>query len=140
MLAGGRRTFIGTMRDASERKLVEEQLRQAQKMEAVGQLTGGVAHDFHNLLTVMLGNLELVREHLNGDADATRMIERAVQAAGRGAALTNRLLAFSRKQVLQPEAINLYALVSEMADMLVRILGETVEVNTLAKDELWLDV
>jgi len=107
-------------------------------MEAVGQLTGGIAHDFNNLLAIMMGNLELVRDTVAGDARATDLIERGVRAAERGAALTHRLLAFSRRQRLQPSLINMNELVADLVDMLRRTLRETVEVNIRTAESLWL--
>ena len=128
----------GTVQDITEQKQAVEQLHQAQKMEAVGQLTGGIAHDFNNLLAIMMGNLELVRDTVAGDERALGLIERGVSAAERGAALTHRLLAFSRRQRLQPSLIDMNELVADMIDMLRRTLGETVEVNIRAAENLWL--
>lgn len=113
----------------------EAQLRQAQKMEVVGQLTGGVAHDFNNLLGVIVGNLDFLIETL-ADDDCLPLVETALRAALRGADLTNRLLAFSRKQSLRPERTDLNALVLGMTDMLKRTLGETVAIRTVATSDL----
>ena len=107
-------------------------------MEAVGQLTGGVAHDFNNLLTVILGNLELVRDGVEGDEVLSETIERCLKASQRGAALTHRLLAFSRKQTLLPKTFDMSKLIADMADMLRRTLGETVYIRTTRKTGLWL--
>jgi PAS domain S-box-containing protein len=123
--------------DVTEQRNVEGQLRQAQKMEAVGQLTGGIAHDFNNLLTVVLGNLEIVRSRLDNDAVPERLIVSALQAAERGAELTHRLLAFSRQQVLEPKPVCLDFLVTGMIDMLQRSLGETVEIRIVNETGLW---
>jgi len=128
----------GTIQDITDRKVMEEQLYQAQKMEAVGQLTGGIAHDFNNLLTVMMGNMELVGDRLGDDSAESEMIERGIKAGERGAALTHRLLAFSRKQTLRPTAIDLNELVSGLTDMLRRTLGETIEIATKGAQGLWL--
>jgi PAS domain S-box-containing protein len=128
----------GTVQDITEQVNTEEHLHQAQKMEAVGQLTGGVAHDFNNLLTVMLGNLELIRDSVDADKTVSAMIDRGVMAAERGAALTDRLLAFSRKQTLLPITIDLNGLVVGMTDMLRRTLGETIEIHTKEAIDLWL--
>ena len=106
-------------------------------MEAVGQLTGGVAHDFNNLLTVILGNLELVRDRVSADSNEGAMIARGLEAAERGAALTHRLLAFSRNQTLMPTTIDLGNLVAGMTDMLRRTLGETIEIHTKSAANLW---
>ena len=130
----------GTTQDITARKQIEDQLLQAQKMEAVGQLTGGVAHDFNNLLAVMMGNLELIGARVDTDGAVSEMVGRGVKAAERGAALTHRLLAFSRKQTLLPTTIDLNLLVSDMADMLRRTLGETIDVVTIETENLWLCV
>ncbi|MEE8247818.1 MAG: PAS domain S-box protein, partial [Alphaproteobacteria bacterium] len=127
----------GVETDITAIKRIEQQLIQAQKMEAVGQLTGGVAHDFNNLLAVILGNLELLDERLDGDASSRDLAQRAVQAAERGAALTQRLLAFSRKQTLQPEVTDLNKLVPGMTQLLRRALGETIEIETVLAAGLW---
>ncbi|MBB4101190.1 ATP-binding protein [Sphingomonas kyeonggiensis] len=116
---------------AAEREAAQEQLRQAQKMEAVGQLTGGIAHDFNNMLAVVLGGLELAKRHLHtGGPDAQRHIENAMEGANRAAALTRRLLAFSRAEPLLPEAVEAGALIDGMADLLDRTLGDGIAVAT----------
>ena len=120
--------------DITEQMRMENQLLQAQKMEAVGRLTGGVAHDFNNLLAVILGNAELLDEHVGGDGPLTGPI---IHAAERGAELTQRLLAFARKQPLNPRTIDLGELVLGMTELLKRTLGETIEVETGAADGLW---
>ena len=102
-------------------------MRQSQKMEAVGQLTGGVAHDFNNLLMAVLANLDLLRKRLPDDRRA-RLIDGAIQAAERGAALTQRLLAFARRQDLQPRPVDLAALVRGMEDLLERSVGPLIEI------------
>jgi signal transduction histidine kinase/CheY-like chemotaxis protein len=112
----------------AERARTEEQLRQLQKLESIGQLTGGVAHDFNNLLTAVLGNLELLRKRLPHDPAIERLLDGATQGAQRGAALTQRLLAFARRQALQPQPTDLAELVRGMADLLHRSLGSTVEI------------
>ncbi|MDQ4086914.1 MAG: PAS domain S-box protein, partial [Pseudomonadota bacterium] len=116
----------------AERQRAEEALRQAQKMEAVGQLTGGIAHDFNNLLTVISGNLDLAARRLGsgGDPKVARAINSASIGADRAATLTQRLLAFSRRQPLAPKAIDPNALLAGMTDLLHRTLGETIEVET----------
>jgi PAS domain S-box-containing protein len=111
--------------EVAQRERAEEQLRQSQKMEAIGQLTGGVAHDFNNLLMAVLGNLELLRKHLSEDPKASRLIEGAFQGAKRGAALTQRLLAFARRQDLQVAPVDLAELVNGMNDLLLRSVGST---------------
>jgi signal transduction histidine kinase len=98
-------------------------------MEAIGQLTGGVAHDFNNLLTVITGNLEMIADEIESDIELSAMTASAIRAAERGASLTQRLLAFSRKQVPQPKAIAVDTLVSEMMDILRRALGATISIE-----------
>ncbi len=127
------RVFV-TIEDITERKNVEAQLHQAQKLRAVGQLTGGVAHDFNNLLAVIMGNAEVLSLRLGEDDKQTQAL---IKAASRGANLTQRLLAFSRKQPLSPQAIEPNALVSSMLDMLHRTLGETIEIRTSVGPGLW---
>jgi signal transduction histidine kinase/ActR/RegA family two-component response regulator len=117
--------------EAREREQAEAQLRQIQKMEAVGQLTGGIAHDFNNMLAVVLGGLELAKRHLhNRGPDAQRHIESAMDGANRAAALTRRLLAFSRAEPLLPEGVEAATLVSGMSDLLDRTLGGAISVKT----------
>ena len=126
--------FISVGTDTTELRQRQEQLRQAQKMEAVGQLTGGVAHDFNNLLAVIMGNAELLEGRLDArDASVAAIID----AAQRGSELTQRLLAFSRQRPLRPSAVDPAALVSGMSALLTRTLGETVEVETIATSEVW---
>jgi PAS domain S-box-containing protein len=116
--------------EAAQRERAEGQLRQAQKMEAIGQLTGGVAHDFNNLLMAVLGNLELLRKRVVGDSKAERLVEGAMQGANRGAMLTQRLLAFARRQDLQIGPVDLRSLITGMRDLLTRSLGSTIIVET----------
>jgi PAS domain S-box-containing protein len=131
----GRDAYLVVARDITERKAMEEQLAQAQKMEALGQLTGGVAHDFNNLLLVIQGNADLLESRAAEHGNLTRPILRAVQ---RGADLTQRLLAFSRRQTLRSEAVCLAELSSAMHELLVRTLGETVEIEFVAPEGIWL--
>ena len=113
-------------------------VRQLQKMEAVGQLTGGVAHDFNNLLQVIVGNLELIRRTMESDTSrAHQAIQAALKGARSGAAMTQRLLAFARKQALDPKPANVNALIGGLSDMLHRTLGETVEIETVLAAGLW---
>jgi len=117
------------LRDVTERKNLEEQLRQAQKMEAVGQLAGGIAHDFNNLLTAIIGNGELLLRELD-PADPARLdLVEINRAAHRAAGLTRQLLAFSRKQVLQPRLLNVNDVVTELTSLLRRVIGEHVELR-----------
>ncbi|MEO1494371.1 MAG: ATP-binding protein [Pseudomonadota bacterium] len=120
--------------DLTDRLKSEEALRQAQKMEAVGQLTGGVAHDFNNLLTAINGNLDLMAETQDLDADLVDPIRKAVR---RGSELTQRLLAFSRKQPLAPRPIHLGQLVAGMTDMLRRSIGEEIAIEIDCAESLW---
>lgn len=122
-----------------EREKVEEQLRQSQKMEAVGQLTGGIAHDFNNLLTIVSGNIDIARRGLGEDADprVSRAIANAIKGADRAATLTQRLLAFSRRQPLQPCVTDINRLLTGMSDLLNRALGETIDFQIVAGAGLW---
>lgn len=125
----------------SELLSAEEALRQAQKMEAVGQLTGGIAHDFNNLLTVVTGNIDMANRALAaagiGDARARRALDNAMKGAERAATLTQRLLAFSRRQPLAPKSLDVDKLVLGMSDMLNRALGEMVKVEIVTSPGLW---
>lgn len=125
---GKTRIFTGFIRDLSIRTKLEDQLRQSQKMEAIGQLTGGLAHDFNNLLTVISGNLEMLERRLT-DPDQREMLTEAQDATEIGARLTGRLLAFGRRQPLEPKPIDLGALVLGMGDLLRHSLGEPVRLE-----------
>jgi PAS domain S-box-containing protein len=129
--------IMATARDITERETMEERLRQSQKMEAVGQLTGGLAHDFNNLLTAVIGNIELLTPRLAGDPAASRFLAAAQRAAENGAKLTEQLLAFSRRQHLQPRAVDLNAVVDGMRELLTRTIGTTIRVNARLARELW---
>jgi PAS domain S-box-containing protein len=125
-----------TIRDISERKHMEQQLRQSQKMEAVGQLTGGVAHDFNNLLGVILGNLDLLERAVADNAPALKRVATAQKAAERGADLTQRLLAFSRRQALNAEPVALAGCVANVIEMARRTIGPDIEIKTAIAAEL----
>jgi signal transduction histidine kinase/CheY-like chemotaxis protein len=123
------------LEEVAARERAQDQLRQAQKMESIGKLTGGVAHDFNNLLAAVMGNLELLKKRTTEDERAQRYINGAVQGAERGAALTQRLLAFARQQDLTTQAVDLAALVGGMSDLLDRSLGPQIQLSlTLPKN------
>lgn len=124
-------------RDITERRELEDRLRQAQKLEAVGQLTGGVAHDFNNLLTVILGNAELLCEQLSDQHQLRVLAEMTATAAERGAELTHRLLAFARRQALEPRPVNVNRLVTGMDPMLRRTLTEDLDIEVVQAGNLW---
>jgi PAS domain S-box-containing protein len=132
----GKPIFVGVIHDLSEHKRTNEQLVQAQKMEAVGQLSGGIAHDFNNLLTVVIGNAELLIDDLQDKPALRKTAEAIVQAAERGAELTQRLLAFGRRQTLRPTQFDCNALVVNMQRMLRRMLMESIEIRTTLDREL----
>jgi two-component system, cell cycle sensor histidine kinase and response regulator CckA len=122
---------IGTLQDVTERRDLEARLRQAQKMEAVGQLAGGIAHDFNNLLTAIRGYGELALQELPADNPASADVSEMLRAADRAASMTRQLLAFSRRQVLEPQVLDPAAIVDGLAPMLRRLLGEHIELMTL---------
>lgn len=123
--------------ETAERRQAEAALQQAQKMETIGKLTGGVAHDFNNLLQVVSGNLHLLSKDIVGNERAERRINNALAGVSRGAKLAGQLLAFGRRQPLEPKVINIGRLVSGMDDMLRRSLGETIEIETIVSGGLW---
>jgi PAS domain S-box-containing protein len=122
--------FAKITRDITDKRAAEAQLRQAQKMEVVGQFTGGAAHDFSNLLMAISGSLELLRKRLPDDQRMLGLLDNAIQASKRGISLTQRMLAFARRQELKLEAIDLVALVSGMLELLERSVGPTVRIET----------
>ena len=123
----GRNVRLVVAQDVTERQALEGQLRQAQKMEAIGRLAGGVAHDFNNLLMVIKGHTELLLNTLPPNETVTRKIEQIDRSADRATALTRQLLAFSRMQVLQPRAMNLNSVVDDMSKLIPRLIGEDIE-------------
>jgi signal transduction histidine kinase len=135
----GRATgFAKVTRDLTERRTMEEQLRQVQKMEAVGQLTGGIAHDFNNLLTVISGNIETVQRRMSRtDPGLYRYLDAAARAVERASTLTHRLLAFSRRQPLEPKSVELNRLIMGMSDLLSRTLGAHITIETVLAGGLW---
>jgi PAS domain S-box-containing protein len=133
--------FAKVTRDLTERRATEERLRQSQKTEAIGQLSGGLAHDFNNMLAVITGNIEALQRRLPDGADgklARRLTNSALRGAERAAVLTHRLLAFARRQPLDPKPTPVNALIAGMSEMLRRTLGETVALETVLAGGLWL--
>jgi PAS domain S-box-containing protein len=132
----GRPAALAIARDITQRKSLEAQLRQAQKMEAVGRLAGGVAHDFNNLLTVILGSAELLLDSLGGEHPEHAEAEEIRKAALRAADLTRQLLAFSRQQVLAPQVLDLNEVVANMDKILRRVIGEDIDLRTVPSRDL----
>ncbi len=129
--------IFGTCQAITERKLLERKFMQAQKMEAVGQLTGGVAHDFNNLLMVVLGNLQLVEQLVKNDERVLKRIHAAYEAAERGSELTKRMLAFSRQQTLMNRDVDVNSLLHKMSGILGHAVGATVNLTIMPSNELW---
>jgi PAS domain S-box-containing protein len=123
--------------DVTDQRRMEEQLRLSQRLDAIGQLTGGIAHDFNNLLTVILGNAEFLMDSLADDEDLRPLAEMTKNAAERGAELTNRMLAFARKQALDPKATDVNALLSSMDGLLRRTLGEHIDIQSVRGEDIW---
>ena len=130
--------MIGSMVDITERRLIDERMRQSQKLEAIGQLTGGIAHDFNNLLTVILANAEQLSELLPAGSALKTMAEMTANAAEHGAELTHRLLAFARKQALVPKLVDMNQLIAGMNGLLTRALTAEIAIKTIASPGLWL--
>lgn len=133
-------TITGTLssgQDITARVVAESRLRQAQKMEAVGQLTGGVAHDFNNILNIMIGNAEFLRDELADNPSALHNADAIIKAVDRASALTSRLLAFSRQQTLSPQVSSIAELIGEIDDMLRRTLGATIDISMEAPPDVW---
>jgi PAS domain S-box-containing protein len=130
-------TVIWIARDITERKALEAQLRQTAKMEAVGRLAGGVAHDFNNLLTAISTNVELALASIENQQDVSEELGQIRRAADRATALTRQLLAFSRKQMLQPRVLDINAAVREAGNLLSRLIGEDIQLITCLDDDTW---
>ena len=130
--------FIATKQDVTERKTLEEHVRQAAKMEAVGRLAGGVAHDFNNLLTIINGYSELLMEKFDADSELSAYLNEIKNAGERAASLTRQLLAFSRRQVLAPQVLDLNAVVANLENMLKRLIGEDIKLRTVLEPSLGL--
>lgn len=135
---GNQPKWVGSVRDVTQQRNMEKQLAQAQKMEAVGQLTGGVAHDFNNRLTTILGSLELLQRQLPDRADSQRLINMAIRAVEGGASLTRQLLTYSRRQVLESRVLNVTGSIHEMVPLFRQTLGEDIEVQFVQHDRAWL--
>lgn len=133
---GDLRAVLNT-RDVTQRRRTEQQLQQAQKMQAIGHLTGGIAHDFNNLLTVIVGNLQLIGER-DLDPEASDQVDTAYRAAMQGADLTRRLLAFAKRQPLEPKVVDVSKLLDAMDPLLYRSLGKLVNIEMDLADDLWL--
>ena len=129
--------FAEVTRDITAKRDLERQLAQAQKMEAVGQLTGGIAHDFNNMLSVIVGNLELLLEDLEENSVQNELVVDALSAGERGAELVRQLLAFSRNQTLQPEIIDVHKVSGRIEPLLRTAVGEGIELNFICEDEPW---
>jgi two-component system cell cycle sensor histidine kinase/response regulator CckA len=133
---GGQHAQLAIVMDISGRRQLEDQLRQAQKMEAVGMLAGGVAHDFNNLLTIITGYSQLILNNLRPEDANRHSVEQIMRAGERAAALTKQLLAFSRRQVLQPKVLELNRLVGGLTAMLQRLIGEDVDLRLVLRPDV----
>jgi PAS domain S-box-containing protein len=130
-------SFVAVKEDVTQRREIEEQLRQSQKMQALGQLTGGIAHDFNNLLAIIIGNLQLISERTDGDQRLRECLEDAIWSARRGGELTRRLLTFARRQPLRPAVIDLNEVVRSMTELLRRTLGASIRIEETLATNLW---
>ena len=129
--------ILAIIRDVTDSKAREEQLRQLQRMDAIGRLTGGIAHDFNNLLAIIAGNSELLRARIDDGTESAEMADDVIGASHRGAELVRRLLAFARMQHLEPEAIDLNARLPNLLGLLQRTLGETIHIRVKSATGLW---
>ncbi|MBL6928665.1 MAG: response regulator [Rhodospirillales bacterium] len=136
-LIDGKRAVVFIARDITKRKETQAALQRSQRMEAVGQLTGGVAHDFNNLLAVMIGNSEALEEEIGDNEKARRQLMAIERAVDRASSLTSRLLAFSRRQTLSPVKSDICALIEGLTEMLQRTLGETIDLRIVPGSNLW---
>lgn len=132
------RYLLGIVRDVSDQRNLELQVRQIQRLDAVGHLTGGLAHDFNNLLAIILGNCDLLREQIADGSESAKLADEVIGAAERGAELTRRLLAFARKQHLEPKAIDLNDRLPETVGLLKRTLGDNISIEVSPGTDLWL--
>ena len=133
----GPNLLLALVQDTTRERRVEAELRQAQKMEAIGQLTGGIAHDFNNLLGVIIGNAEFLLDALREDLSNTHLAQEILDSALSGADLTRRLLAFARRQTLQPRRIDLNAYLPNHVAIIRRLLGETIQISVSLAEDLW---
>ena len=125
------------MRDFNEKKNLEEQVRRSRKLEAIGQLVGGVAHDFNNMLTIINGYSSLVLQQMPAGDPLRNMVEQILHAGERSAMLTHQLLAFSRKQVIDPQVLDLGSVIADTEKMLCRVIGEDIQLRTISEQSLW---
>jgi signal transduction histidine kinase len=133
---GEMRGFFGLLTDITELRSVEMALRQAQKMEAMGQLTGGIAHDFNNILAILMGNLELAK-HTSREPESQEYIAAALQGVERGVAITQKLLGFARSNTEGEQIININDIIDNMGDMISQSVGARVSINVSLEADLW---
>ncbi|MCE9582748.1 MAG: response regulator [Planctomycetes bacterium] len=133
----GRRHVASLGMDVTESRRAEEQLRQSQKLNAIGRLAGGIAHDFNNLLTVIIGYSQVLHDRFAGDPESRTDLDEILKASERAAGLTRQLLVFSRKQVVQPKRLDVNEVLGEMDRMLRRLIGEDVQFAVISKDQAW---